>query len=271
MLKPAAAALLLSALAATASPATASLAAGTAGLDAGHLQLIDALHAAGVSVQIGHSHGICATALGAYLSLDRLVVVCTDEASGVDAESLDTLRHEAIHVAQDCRGGGGIGDLALKEGRTMADSDDLARRAGLDLDLALDPYVRYGDGMEVLQLEAEAFSAAAAWGAEQVIDHLNNSCRFATPDSVAATPGWNPQAGSAETMPQILRINFKSGRRAERIGDDETVVALFDADSEELIDCVMAQDSETGACAIFAREDDDRWEPVEFITFQFGD
>ena len=131
-------------------------------------------------------------ALGAYLPSDRLVLVCADEASSFDAESRDTLRHEAIHVAQDCRGGGGLGDLALKAGQTMADSDDLARRAGLDLDLALEPYVRYGDGMEVLQLEAEAFSAAAAWSAEQVIDHLNHSCRLSRPDAAKATPGRNP-------------------------------------------------------------------------------
>ena len=58
-------------------------------------------------------------------------------------------------------------------------------------------------------------------------------------------------------MDQVLRINFLSGRVAERRGDDETVVALYDADVNGLIDYVQSIDLETGQIAFFTREIED--------------
>ena len=79
-----------------------------------HGVLVDQLRAAGLDVQVNHSH--CDTdpaMMGFYAGEARLLVVCQDNApegsrKAVDwtANDLDTLRHEAQHFIQDCMIGG---------------------------------------------------------------------------------------------------------------------------------------------------------------------
>lgn len=58
-------------------------------------------------------------------------------------------------------------------------------------------------------------------------------------------------------MDQVLRINFLSGKVAERRGDDETVFVLYDADVHGLIDYVQSINLENGEVAFFTREIED--------------
>ena len=59
-------------------------------------------------------------------------------------------------------------------------------------------------------------------------------------------------------MDQVLRFVFKSGAVAERRGNDETVALSFELDESCLIDYVLSMEIETGECAFFTRDDDDR-------------
>ena len=73
-------------------------------------------------------------------------------------------------------------------------------------------------------------------------------------------------------MPQqILRITFTSGIVAEKIGDDETVVALYDADHDDLIDHILSIEVDSGECSIFTREDDDRFDDLDLFVPRFPD
>ena len=65
---------------------------------------------------------------------------------------------------------------------------------------------------------------------------------------------------------QILRIVFKSGRIAERRGDDQTVVDLYDADLDGLIDYVMSIDLWSNDISFFTREGDHRMDEEQVIT-----
>ena len=65
---------------------------------------------------------------------------------------------------------------------------------------------------------------------------------------------------------QVLRFVFVSGLIAERRGTDETVAQAFELDILELIDYVLSIDLETGVCAFFTREGDDRMDEEVILT-----
>lgn len=65
--------------------------------------------------------------------------------------------------------------------------------------------------------------------------------------------------------PMVLRIVFKSGRVAEERGTEWSVVALFEGDSEDLIDYIMALEIASTECHIYCAEEDDRFENAEIL------
>ena len=65
---------------------------------------------------------------------------------------------------------------------------------------------------------------------------------------------------------QILRIVFKSGRVAERRGDDDVVGMLYAADEAELIDYIMSIDLWSNDVAFFSREGDTRMDEEIVLT-----
>lgn len=67
-------------------------------------------------------------------------------------------------------------------------------------------------------------------------------------------------------MDQVLRFVFVSGVIAERRGTDEDVAVAFELDILELIDYVLSIDIETGQCAFFTREGDDRMDEEVILT-----
>lgn len=65
--------------------------------------------------------------------------------------------------------------------------------------------------------------------------------------------------------PLVLRIVFKSGRVAEERGDEMSVTALFAQDEMGLIDHIMMIDLVDGEVAIFAEENDMRYNDLEVL------
>jgi hypothetical protein len=97
------------------------------------------------------------------------------EGGKFDADSFDTIRHEAIHVIQDCRAFR-MGDGTMKAGVSIADSYKRAAAIGLNLDSALMPYVRRGLGPMVILMEAEAISGSKTLSADQIADQVKEVC-----------------------------------------------------------------------------------------------
>ena len=148
------------------------------GLDAAHSALQASLRANGVTVRTvtKGTGGPCNFAEGYFISSDREIGICLDEGQKtLTAENLDTIRHEAIHVAQDCRGFR-LGDNALKAGQDLYDSYQVAGQNGFDIDRHLMPYVQLGAGPMILTLEAEAITGAALRSAWDIADEVSSVC-----------------------------------------------------------------------------------------------
>ena len=131
---------------------------------AGHSLLADTIRAAGVTFELNHQLCQEEGMAGFYASTYRLLVVCQDNYQGngpVDwtANDLDTLRHEAQHLIQDCMIGGiadgtlhpvyrdpiGLG-FGVLGGDRMSGINTIYRQNGADTDTVI--------------LEWEAFAVA---------------------------------------------------------------------------------------------------------------
>ena len=88
--------------------------------------------------------------------------------------NLDTLRHEAIHVVQDCKGvlGDQVLDNVLKPGVVR----ELAARHGVDLGWIREVYAQNGADAHVVSLEHEAFVAAAVMPASTIANAVRTMC-----------------------------------------------------------------------------------------------
>ena len=155
---------------------SSSVAASDRGLGAPHTRLIATLESKGVTVRImpRGAAGTCSQAWGSYSPGMREVIICI-QGNQFDEGSLDTIRHEAIHVAQDCRAFR-LGDGAMKAGLSLDASYKRGLSVGVDLDKALAPYVLRGFGPKVLTIEAEAISGAAVLTADQIADQIKEVC-----------------------------------------------------------------------------------------------
>lgn len=65
--------------------------------------------------------------------------------------------------------------------------------------------------------------------------------------------------------PLILRIVFRSGRVAEERGTELSIAALFARDEDRLIDHIMMIDLVTGEVAIYAEENDERFDGMDVV------
>ena len=149
-----------------------------------HKELWAAVESAGVIVVLNHPTECGEGAAGLYHSGVGQLVVCQDNSVrpfdhvAWTANDLDTLRHEAQHVIQDCLEGG-LGDREL--GRVL-DRDTLAEIA-TDAGITVEDFQRIervyraqGADTHVVLLEIEAFVVAAAVEASTLARTLNNHC-----------------------------------------------------------------------------------------------
>ena len=151
-----------------------------------HKQLFHNLQRVGINVTINDPRHCTGTIDGMYRSSEGLLVVCQDRGRRggpeVDwtANDLDTLRHEAMHVLQDCADGR-RGDSRLvtwhpTERATMQFAyDTLGRREVYNI-LNLPSYRNAPHQVKVL--EAEAFATAHAISPTRLGNAILNTCRY---------------------------------------------------------------------------------------------
>ena len=125
---------------------------------------------------------------GAYVTRGSrsAIMVCQDEGKGVrdgqmvgwTANDLDSLRHEAHHVLQDCT----VGYLADGRLGTYINEDDIVSFVKDILPQKriahiIETYTERGADEETVVLELEAFAVAEAISASQIARSLNRVCR----------------------------------------------------------------------------------------------
>lgn len=140
-----------------------------------HNELVSALTEVGIKVytdaDVCHKRPLS----GFYHGPSRSLVLCNKGSREMTEENLDTLRHEAIHVIQDCKNGAQGDEIfqrALKPGSVQA----LAQQYGISLDRIKTMYESRGASQEVIQLEYEAFTGAAGLSAPTIASAVRVMC-----------------------------------------------------------------------------------------------
>ena len=153
-----------------------------------HQQLLNAVERAGVAVQINPGDKCDGKAHGYYYPGNPgVLVICQDNARGKGIthevawtnNDLDTIRHEAHHLVQDClafrRGDGALRPM-------FTDLDELynfAISSGLtdaNIENIINNYTDNGASREVVVLEIEAFSVAAGISASNIAEAVGDAC-----------------------------------------------------------------------------------------------
>ena len=150
-----------------------------------HKHLYDTIHSHGVRVVINNPKYCPHNVDGLYASRERILSVCQDNADYTNAEvdwtanDLDTLRHEAHHMIQDCvLGGLGDGQLA----HLFSDPEEqeafiksvLSDREAEHL-MGSDSYSGHNQYRQLIELEA--FATARVVPPLEIADMMNRVCR----------------------------------------------------------------------------------------------
>jgi len=152
--------------AATASSVIAAPAAEARGTYAEHTQLGNAVRSTGVNLKFNPMECNQKDAMGWYWSYGNEMVICQENRSRYSTaevqwteEDLDTLRHEAQHLVQDCMTGARNGNLrsVYKDPIALAKST-LSQR---HIDKIVESYRSDGASEHIVIMELEAFSVAA--------------------------------------------------------------------------------------------------------------
>ena len=151
-----------------------------------HDQLWQSLQRAGVTLRVNNPE-LCGDNSGGghYNSLYRTLVICQDGQSQATsgeqvqwtANDMDTLRHEAHHVIQDCLSGA-LGDGNMKPVYTDPDAWKafVTKMPQDKIDQIIDQYKSMGASNHLLYLELEAFSAAHNVGPLNIAKGLDRVC-----------------------------------------------------------------------------------------------
>ncbi|WNL51027.1 metallopeptidase [Synechococcus phage S-CREM2] len=157
-----------------------------------HVELVQALEQVGVNVYFNHPschQPKLGKIQGYYLSQSKTMVICQDNArigqEGVPftANDLDTIRHEAQHVIQDCKDG--IGNSKLHNVFPIVASEgeislqQFVATSGLSEETLLrifSDYSALGYSKEAIALEFEAFAVAHAVPAATIAEVLKSEC-----------------------------------------------------------------------------------------------
>lgn len=115
---------------------------------------------------------------GVYMSEARIMGICVEgrSPSTWNADERDTLRHEAVHLAQDCMGR--LADNQLETTRTITALMRLVAASGINAERIEHVYREMGADDMTIVLELEAFSLARVLSAEQIEDLVIAACRL---------------------------------------------------------------------------------------------
>lgn len=115
---------------------------------------------------------------GAYISRERALVVCTDgrdPSEWTEAEK-NTLRHEAVHLAQDCMGE--HGDAELETVSKTATLLKVVADSKIDVDHIEADYRNRGVNDQGVLLELEAFAYARLLDAKGIERLVADACEL---------------------------------------------------------------------------------------------
>ena len=151
-----------------------------------HVRLWDSLERAGVNIVL-NDVDFCGDerADGAYIPLAKTLIVCQDNASPISSRQvdwtsndLDTLRHEAHHVVQDCL----LGGLGDGESGPLFDTRESLKSfvenilSEEQIDWIITNYREKGADREVIIMEIEAFAVASGVSPDSIADAIIKSC-----------------------------------------------------------------------------------------------
>ena len=149
-----------------------------------HKRLYNTIHSYGVTVKINDPR-LCASGNnGSYHSRDRVLSICQDNKRGTQEidwtpNDLDTLRHEAQHMIQDCyRGRLGDSQLAPIFGSYQDTHEfitDTLGQAEANRLMNLPAYKDASDHRKYVELEA--FAVAAVISPNDIVSKMNELCR----------------------------------------------------------------------------------------------
>lgn len=155
-------------------------------LDAPHSRLVEAILRTGVSVQVNVGNNCNVQNDGIYKPQQRILGVCQDNAPNIHwsevqwtANDLDTLRHEAVHLIQDCEADGRPGDYVELYFDTEEQRVDFIRKALTkdQVEMIVETYAAGGADEFTIWMELEAFAIAATVGPDSIAKVMDRVCR----------------------------------------------------------------------------------------------
>ena len=150
-----------------------------------HQKLWDTLSNIGVTTLVNDARYCEKDVMGLYYPYQRTLVVCQENARVNNGrmiewtdEHLDTLRHEAHHVVQDCLdrnlGDGHLAVLFDGPGELQRFYNGILSQR--QINWIVNTYTKNGGDSEVIRLELEAFAVAQGVGPLLIADALTNQC-----------------------------------------------------------------------------------------------
>ena len=147
-------------------------------VDQAHIRLAQAVRTTGVTLKINPAACAEQNVYGWYWAAKKEMVICQERATrtGVETywteEDLDTLRHEAQHLVQDCRDGQLDGDLDAVYSKPLVLAQNVLGRDRIMS--ILESYSEASDHIKVMELEA--FSVAAMNDPMEQVRDIQNYC-----------------------------------------------------------------------------------------------
>ena len=149
-----------------------------------HQELWRAVERTGVTVMLNHPDHCEGGINGWYSSPNRIMMICQDKSvKWFDhvqwtENDLDTLRHEAMHVLQDCSAGR-VGDGLLESTMTTQFLAEIAKQEGMTVEDIANIQRRYraqGASEKTIRQEVEAFIVARGIQASTLASTLDKHC-----------------------------------------------------------------------------------------------
>ena len=150
-----------------------------------HQKLWNSLEDAGINIVLNDVDFCDGNVDGAYIPILKTIIVCQDRASSISSRQvdwthndLDTLRHEAHHVVQDCIDGR-LGDdysrplFGTKQELNAFVSDILTDE---QVGYIIKGYREQGASNDTIIMELEAFAVAEAVSPDTIADAVSRSC-----------------------------------------------------------------------------------------------
>ena len=149
-----------------------------------HVRLYNTIENMGISI-VHNKPSVCwdNRGGGAYFSVAGIIHICQQNAtlkSGIVAytdEDLNTLRHEAHHVVQDCVDGIGDGSLVnIWEGRELREFVRNSSLSPTRVAAIISTYRKQGATDEMILLELETFAVAEDYSPIVIADAIREVC-----------------------------------------------------------------------------------------------